>query len=319
MPDYRLFGGILRSEVVLPDLTPAPSGERARWTLARSGEAARRPAGKPLGSEPVDAGIEVSLYRSGDSLTLVFDDTGVFEISGDGSRITWTPPPDPDLDAVTKDILSRVFSVALHQENILTLHGSAVALGNAAVAFLAPKFHGKSTTAAALVNTGGRFLSDDVVAVRGGIEPTVVPSAPVLQLWKDSAIRVGRAAPGNGGPEPKLRMTLEGSERDLGSAVPLAAVYLLAPGRPDPLAPVNRTRTSGVAAALSLLGQTKIGALLGPAIRARLLGRMVELSDRVPVYRLNIPRDFDRIPELTSKLWGWHDSTVAQASAAGAI
>jgi hypothetical protein len=314
MPDYRLFGGLLRSEVVLSELSPVFAGE-PRWTLTRSREPLPGADGDALGREEVDTGVNVALYRRGERLQLAFDDTGVFEVSPDGRHITWAAPLNPDVDAVTKDILNRVFAVALHQEDVITLHGSAVALGDAAVAFLAPKFHGKSTTAAALVNTGGRFLSDDVVAVRGRAEPMVVPSVPVLQLWKDSAVRVGRAAVGDNQPAPKLRMAFEECERDVGSAVPLAAVYLLVPSRPDASAHVTRTRLSGVAAALALLGQAKIGALMGPSIRATLLGRMAELAERVPVYRLDVPRDFDRISELTSQLWRWHEGSHAQATA----
>jgi hypothetical protein len=316
MPDYRLFGGLLRSEVALPELSPAFSGE-PRWTLTLARGPLPAADGNALGREEVDTGINVALYRRGACLQVAFDDTGVFEISADGRHITWAAPPDPDLDAVTKDILNRVFAVALHQEDVITLHGSAVALRNAAVAFLAPKFHGKSTTAAALVNTGGRFLSDDVVAVRGHAEPMVVPSAPVLQLWQDSAVRVGRAAAGNIEFGPKLRMTFEESEMDAGTPVPLAAVYLLAPSQPD-ASQVTRARLAGVPAALALLGQAKIGGLMGPEIRSGLLGRMAELAERVPVYRLDVPRDFARISELTSQLWRWHAPSVAPAPAVGA-
>jgi hypothetical protein len=67
-----------------------------------------------------------------------------------------------------------------------------------------------------------------------------------------------------------------------------------------------------VEATLALLGQAKIGALLGLQQRATLLQRMGGLTEQVPVYRLEVPRDFDRLPELTSCLWDWHASAARE-------
>jgi hypothetical protein len=279
MPDYRLFGGVLSSEVVIPGLSAADT-DQPWWTLTRSGEAPPDGYGRRLGSEEVGAGVHATLYSSRDRLHLVFDDTGVFEISLDGRRIRWTPPPNPDLDAVGKDLLSRVFAVALHQEDFMAFHGSAVALGDVAVAFLGATFHGKSTTAAALVKSGGRFLVDDLVAVYGRNEPAVVP-------------------------------------HDEEDRVPLAALYLLAPGRPGATAYVSRSRLSGAAAADALLAQTRIGPLVNRAMRETLLGRLAELADHVPVYQLAVPWDLNRMPEVTSQLWTWHVTPLMQASAGG--
>jgi hypothetical protein len=318
MPDYHLFGGVLRSEVEFPELTPEAAAT-PDWSLHRLNALPDVPGLSRLGTEDVDAGVTVTLFRAGRALRLAFDDTGVFDISADGRRIDWTAPSEPDMEAVRKDILGRVFAVALDQEDVATLHGSAVAIGEVAVAFLAPKFHGKSTTATALVNAGGRLLADDLVPVTPGDRPMVLPSVPVVQLWADSAARVaGDAAPVT--PDqvsPKLQVTWQGAARNATEAYPLAAVYLLAPVKSDAGQRVNRVLLSGVEAALSLLGQTKVGALLGVERRAELLHRLVALGERVPVYRLEIPRDFDRIGELTSMLLGWHaaDAPVADGPA----
>jgi hypothetical protein len=261
-----------------------------------------------LGKEEVQPGVEVALHRRGDSLILTFDDTGVFEVSGDGRRIGWTPPADPDLEAVRKDVLGRVLAVALHQEGVITLHGSAVELGGVAVAFLAPKYHGKSTTAATLVESGARLLADDLVAVSPGPDPSVMPSVPRVQLWSDSAERMARASGSVRGDEraPKLQVGWNDPARTASTAAPLSAVYLLTPVRPETCEEVRRDRVPIVEATLALLGQAKIGGLLGVRQRSELLQRMGDLAERVPVYRLLIPRDFERLSELTSRLWGWH-------------
>lgn len=265
----------------------------------------------------VDDGVTVTLYRSGDSARLVFDDTGVFDVSPDGRRIGWTPPPNADIEAVRKDLLGRVFAVALGQQGIITLHGSAVALGGAAVVFLAPKFHGKSTTATALVNAGGQLLADDLVPVTPEACPMVLPSVPVVQLWPDSAVRVaGGLTPAAPNQEaPKRQVAWEDAARIATTPIPLAAVYLLSPVSSDGTPEVTRERVTGVEAALALLGQTKVGALLGIEQRALLLERLVELTARAEVFRLRIPRDFQRIGELTSALLTWHPILPTAASA----
>ena len=307
MPDYRVFGGVLRSELQFPELEPE-SSHPPRWRLSRVAPPHSISNPVLLGREEVEPGVGVTLCSYSGGLRLTFDDTGVFDVSRSGRRIDWAPVANADLESVRKDVLGRVFAVALDQEGVISLHGSAVALGEVAIAFLAPKFHGKSTTAAALVNAGGRMLADDLVPVTPMPDPMVLPSVRVVQLWKDSADRLaGSAATVSVDQKaPKRQIAWEGSEWNATEAVPLAAVYLLAPVQSELAAPVSRQRVTGVEAALALLGQAKVAALLGVERRSVLLQRLADLAERVPVYRLKIPRDFERIGELTSSLLSWH-------------
>jgi len=307
MPDYQFLDGTLRSDLSLPEL-PASRGRPVRWRLTRS--PALRPPLHPvtLGSELVEPGVAVSLVRHDAGLRLIFDDTGSFDISPGGEVIAWDPPEAPDLEAVRKDVLGRVIAVALHLQRSLVLHGSAVDLGGPAVAFLAPKFHGKSTTAAALVERGARLLADDLVVLSDTDPPNVLPTMSVVQLWEDSALQVPAASPRR--PEArgpgKVQHRWTDPCRYATDPAPLAAIYLLAPRRPGDDAGVARQALPGVEATLALLGQAKVGALLGVAERADLLDSFGILADRVPVYRLDVPRDFDRLEELTSTIEGWH-------------
>ncbi len=315
MPDYRVFGGVLRSDLTFTELTPCVA-RHPQWHFTRVADTPAPPELEWLGSERVEANVMVTLYKSADSLRLAFDDTGTFAISNDGRRIDWTPSADPDIDSVRKDVLGRVFALCLELEGITTLHGSAVEVGDEAIAFLAPKFHGKSTTAAALVDRGGRLLADDLVAVTPGDAPHVLPSVPVVQLWNDSAEHVARvsASARGDGSSPKLQIGWDAT-RHAASPVPFAAVYLLAPFRPDNVRTIRRERLPYVPATLALLGQAKIGALLGRALRATLLQRLSALATQVPVYRLELPRDYDRLDELTDTLWSWHAAELAGVAA----
>jgi hypothetical protein len=309
MPDYHIFGGVLRSEVAFPELTEAPSGcQSPRWWLSRSAVAPSRSNLEFLGTADVTATASVTLSRNGDTLQLDFDDTGVFVVSPDGCRIAWTPKAEPDMIAVRRDLLGRVFAVALHQQRVVTLHGSAVDLGGQAIAFLAPKYHGKSTTAAALVDSGATLLADDIVAVTTEGVPRVLPSVPTVQLWDDSAALVaqGAVALADRVTARKVQVRWRESYQTAADSAPLAAIYLLAPVQPDGSQEPRRERVPDVLATVALLGQTKIGTLLGVENRARLLGQLGALVEQVPIFRLEIPRDFARLPELTAKLRGWH-------------
>ena len=312
MTDYQLFGGVLRSELDLPELTPASHGTPS-WVVTRHRAAIDTPVSSPIGREEVQPGVSVSLYHEPSSARLVFDDTGVFDISADGRFIRWYEPPDADLNAVRRDLLGRVFAVCLQQQRVFVLHGSAVQLGGVAIAFLAPKYHGKSTTAAALIEQGARLLGDDLVAVTPGKDPRVLPSVPVVQLWEDAARRVMKSArQWERGGASKVQV----GQRTNGVPTRLAAMYLLAPVRPEAARTVRRTRLGSVESALTLLGQAKVGTLIGAERRLALLARLGELADRVPVYRLEIPRDFDRLPELTGALWNWHSPALIGAAVA---
>jgi hypothetical protein len=314
MPDYHLFGRILRSELLIPELTAVQSAA-AEWKLTIENRSTSATSGEEVGREEVDDGVFVTLFADDGALRMVFDDTGAFEVSSTGLDIRWFPALRADLDAVRKDVLGRVLAVALHQQGIVTLHGSAVALGENAIAFAAPKFHGKSTTAAALTATGARLLADDVVAITPGARPCVTPSVPLVQLWGDSAERLGVAL--RDGDESaasqKLQLRFEQATGAAPGPTPLAAVYLLAPMNATTGRGVRRVRLSGVTSALALLGQSKIGGLLGTARRSILLQRMSVLADQVPVYRLEVPRDFDRLAETTDALWSWHSESPASA------
>lgn len=307
MPAYQLFGGVFQAPFEIPGLQAARGGV-PDWALTVAAPSTSTGEVEVLGTEQVEPGVEVALQRCPGAWRLVFDDTGPFDISEDGSTITWRAPTGADLDAARKDLLGRVLPLCLHLRGVVSLHGSAVALRGEAIAFVAPKFHGKSTTAAALVEAGALLLADDVIPVRDTEVPVVLPSVGFLQLWKDAAEQVAtgaEAVPGAAdGPKAQRRWARQ--EARSVEATPLSAVYLLAPAGEDANAVVSRARIPPVQAALALLGQLKLANLLGPAERGRLLDVTARLAERVAVYRLTVPKGLDRIHELTNALQAWH-------------
>jgi hypothetical protein len=118
-----------------------------------------------LGEDDVQQGVRVRLYRSADGFRLEYDDTGTFDISADGSQIFWCPGASVAMQAVEMDLIGRVLAAAMHAAGTLCLHGSAVAVNGGGIAFLAPKFHGKSTLAQAMVAAGARLATNNVVPI----------------------------------------------------------------------------------------------------------------------------------------------------------
>jgi hypothetical protein len=182
-----------------------------------------------LGSDTVFGDTRVRGFRMTDGFGLVFDDTGRFDVSRDGSVITWHRPDDVELNSALADLTSRVLALALHAGGVFTLHASAVSIGGAGIAFLAPKFHGKSTLCSALVLAGARALSDDTVPVRRGSTPRLSPGLPRLKLWSDAASRffgVGGGEPA--GARKHLMDHLDVSQVER-RTVPFRAAYVLNP------------------------------------------------------------------------------------------
>ena len=316
MPDYSIFGGCLRSEIAFPELRES-SDAAPNWTFSTRSSAPHVEAAESLGELEVAPTCRVRMFRHAGGYRLAYDDTGTYDISRDGRTIAWTSGPNPAHSAVRADVTGRVLATALHAAGLLCLHGSAVALDGGTVAFLAPKFHGKSTLALALARAGGRLVTDDVLPVELGERPTAIPGVHQVKLWDDTATLFGVSREGVEAGEKHL--VHDFSDRLLMTdRSPLAACYLLAPvanDQPTDAAAV-RTRLGDMASALALVRQATLGALLGGSEAAVVFDRAVSIAKKVPVYRLDVPPGLDRVPATVAQLLAWHDGARTPVAAA---
>jgi hypothetical protein len=319
MHDHLIFGEHLRSEVGFPEL-PNAAGGRPRWTLRVDTDRAR-PGGARLVGETTVSGGPVRLYRDAQGWWLDYHDTGGFAVSADGARIAWCPAPNADAAVARLDVIGRVLAVALHAAGLLVLHGSAVALDDGVVAFLAPKFHGKSTLAAALVADGAALVTDDTLVVTPATPdegaPTALPGVHHIRLWPDSAARVASEAAADGRAKHILADLPE--ERLARARLALAALYVVTPVAPPAApapagdAPARRVRLPQVRAAVSLVRHAKLGDLLGGDDAAALFERATALAATVPVYQLDVVRDFARLGAVVDTIRGWHAAAAGVA------
>lgn len=303
---YRLFGGVLSSDIPVPELERVAEGP-STWVLTSSEHGEDEPDGELLGSDVVTGDVKVRLHRQQRGFRLAFDDTGVFDISADGSRIHWTQPPHVSIADARADLTSRVMAVAFHAAGMFCLHASAVVFDMMAVGFLAPKFHGKSTLALGLVRSGARLLTDDTLPVLEGPPARALPGIHATRLWSDSAERLalGEAQPAVAGE--KLLFSGMPEDRISHETWPLDALYVLTPVAATADGPAaTRTRLSPTQAALLMIAHGKLAPLLNGSEAATVFARAARLSSSVPVYTLRIVRDLDRLEEAVTTIRDWH-------------
>jgi hypothetical protein len=302
-----VFGGVLRSELAFPEL-PAASSHTADWSLVVRRHPDPLVGAAPLGEEALIEGVTARLARDASRFRLTFEDTGTFDVSLDGAELTWYPADGASEELARLDVIGRVLALAEHAAGAHCLHASSVVLDGRAVAFIAPKGFGKSTTAMSLLRQGGRLLTDDTLPVRAGEPVMARPGVHGVRLREDSA---GTFA-GDQTTAPtlnadKLLLTGFDADRLALEPAPLDAIYLLAPVRADDDGElVTRRRLSPMESALVLVAHGKLATLLGRAEAGRTLARASAIARTVPVYALSIGRDLARIDDAARAIARWH-------------
>lgn len=118
-----------------------------------------------------------------------------------GCEVTVDVAPDAPIANVTTYLLGSVFGALCHQNGLLPLHASAVAAGDAVIAFLGDSGAGKSTLAACLQGRGYTVVADDICLIDPAPpRPHVIPVAGWLKLWNQSLEHLGYA------PDPRHRV-----------------------------------------------------------------------------------------------------------------
>jgi hypothetical protein len=300
---YHAFGRCLRSEILLPDLRRRRTGA-ADWILS-IGRGTSPSAGELVAEHATGHEI-LRVWRTEGGIRFGYGPVGLFDIAADGREITWYPSESPIPDHVGAVVLGPVLALVLHAQGTACLHGSAVRIGRAGVAFVAPKHFGKSTLTAALVEAGAQLISDDTLAVGFDPAPVLLPGVHSLKLWRDSFDRIAPRLPTDlgSGVKPILRGFPAAARRK--RPTPFAAAYLLQPGPGGRGLRPERAPVSPRDAVLSLVAHAKIGALLQPAESGLLLRTAHAIARSIPVYALTVPRDWEQLPEVVRAIQGWH-------------
>jgi len=316
---YSAYGQRLYSELELPELRPISRGS-ARWTFRVVSDLKDRPELELLGAEPIYGSVEARLYRHAEGHRITVHDTGVYDLLNDCTSILWQPNLDPWWDFGRAHLVGRVLATCMQLAGIMTLHGSAVALDGQVVGFLAPKHSGKSTLARMLQEAGASFVTDDALPITMGSPIQALPGIHSLRVVPNDgqSIELADGTVVQPGRDGKIVMPPMSEDRVLLSPAPLAAIYLLRPVPADAgTAAATRVKLAGIDAAIRLVSQCKIGAMLGASFAGELLRSAAAIAMNVPVYELSIVRDLNRLPEATELLLDWHSQDFDVQVAAG--
>ena len=285
--------------------------ERELWYVSPEQEAGEDP--RLVVWELVDA----------DHYQVRYADGTQFVIDKVGTRIwaTW-PPETLTLEDTATYLLGPMMGFVLLLRGCISLHSSAIAVGDQAVALVGPAGSGKSTTVAALAGLGYSVLAEDVVTLQDiGNLFMVQPAYPCIRLWPSSV----KALYGQEAELPKLTPTWDKCYLDLTQeqydfkreALPLAAIYLLDGRSEDPTSPSIHEVPSSEAL-ISLIANTYATYLMDKKMRARefeLLGRVLK---NVPVRRVVPHADPVNIASLCKTILADFDSINPKTHPSGA-
>jgi hypothetical protein len=323
MPDYFIFGGCLRSELSFPELTRI-SDRTPDWIL-RIGALSRTDDANVLSDIELSSSCRIRVTRGKGWLRYAHSCTGSFEISAAGRRILFEPSDKGDLDGARSDFVSRVLLYCVGDGSVTWLHGSAVRIGDGAVAFLGASGSGKSTLALALARGGADHICDDTLPVEAGLTPVIRPSDDIIRLCSDSRTRLASSA-------SAIRRESDGkfvlTRRSVGSPhassasdgrgdarSPLSAIYLLnSAAHFDSDDVVTRRLVTPTSAVPALMRHVKLGPVVGSEHPVRLMRQLGAIASAVPVFELGVSRDWSVVDDVVERVIAWHTHGSVPAS-----
>lgn len=181
---YRLYGLLVASDLLLPELEAAESGQADIFFRYANVPRNGLEQGKQLGPFHSAAPGRLWLHVPNIARFLVLD----------GKEIWIDPSTGIDEDSLRAFLLGSCLGALLMQRGLLVQRGCAVRVGDGCILCLGDSAAGKSTLAAALMLRGYAILSDDVVVIDNKNRAT--PGFPDLKLWHDAAVQLGIATEG---------------------------------------------------------------------------------------------------------------------------
>jgi hypothetical protein len=241
--------------------------------------------GAPPGEVLAHLPDRFTFARDGDVVRLRFHGLCEFTVTGDRAEVRLAPGVDEGYVPVLATGMLATVVLVLGGRPVL--HGSAVALGDGAVAFVGASGMGKSTLSSLLCQAGAGLITDDVLRV----------DLPDLRCRNGAVESRLRADPEVG----EVRRTADGraaltSSRLAPDRVPLRVVAV-----PYPSREVDEVRAEWLAPAAALVELLRFPRIVGwvePVSTAAHFGFVADLVRQVPVARLLVPWRTRPGPEL---------------------
>jgi hypothetical protein len=307
---YRLYGTTVKSTLSFEHHVPR----------ARGAAELRVEEGPPAPASSAWPQMEVVHFVEGDGVSVPhalyrhpeedrhvvrFREAVDYTLSPD--RITYHLHDDRFAHAVEIWLLGPILSLWHELRGRPALHGSAVAVGNGAVGFLATNKGGKSTLAAALMRAGCPLLTDDILVIdEADGEVVGRPSYPQMRMWPEQV----RHFVGDGSDLPRVVPHLTKRRVPVGAggfgtfhATARTVTHLFLPEyRPD-VDGVQATPLSPQEAVTTLLRHAFLpNTVEDLGLAATRLPALTTLAKQAEVARLVYPEGADRLPQVAESI-----------------
>lgn len=285
-PCGTCFGFAIRSPLPFHYLR---DGEGDSLEISLDPNGAVEPDATPLLDwKPTADSIAARLYGDESAYRLWVETSGLFSIHPPAGRIT--VPDEPDAVRREERIWGLPAVLCFLARGDLPLHAAAVEVDGEALVFGGPRAVGKTTLAAAFAAAGHRLLSEDIVCLRLGESPSVIPGPAMIRLRHDVGGRVD--VPGAtvlGDEDDRVHLALDPETRGTCEPVPLRGVVLLRVCDEGLDAdPVPAAFTLRDLWPLSFNVPTETD-------RARCFNSLAGLASAVPIWNVHRPLRFDEL------------------------
>lgn len=176
------FGFQVRSEL---DWAYLRSGPGDPLEVTEGDPPSRAPGDLLQEWRPPWAPSHVKLYRDGSLFHLWIEDGGWFAVDPGEGRLR--VPAEGDRVRREERALGLPVLLCFLARGDVPLHAAAIDIDGRALLLSGPRRFGKTTLAAAFAAAGYRVLSEDLVCIRPGPVPAVVPGPAMLRVRHDMA------------------------------------------------------------------------------------------------------------------------------------
>jgi hypothetical protein len=244
----------------------------------------------------------IHVSRGARGYRVAYEDGTRIYVEATGARVWAQSAPGATVEDTATYLLGPTLGFVLRLRGVTCLHASTVAMGDRALAIVAPSGFGKSTTAAAFAMRGRAVLSDDVAALSDmGERFAVWPAYPRIRLWPETVASFfgsEDALPRITPTWEKRFLALDGAGyRFQDAPLPLAGICLLADRHQQARQP-RIERVEGHEAFMALVGNTYTTYLLDKPMRAREFELLGRLARNVPLCRAVPGAAFEQIDQL---------------------
>ena len=294
---YWAYGINIGSQVRLPDLIETASAPDVRIRYGKVTDS--RLLGSLLARSETFLRPGCKIVAGPAAMCINWERVGTFLVHH-GSEVIIEPDPNACAEDLHPFLTGPVLSVLLHQRGLFVLHASAVVIKDFAVGFLGAKGDGKSTLAAHLQVRGHKLIADDIVPVDLANEkPVVVAGFPRIKLYRDSIEAVGRE-PANFPVIHRFvdKRSFQHSRELSMEPIRLHSLYVLSEDQE-----VGLEKLAHLPAFIEMARHTYINRYLKALnCESQHFQQCEKLVQKVPVWKLNRPRDFSLMNDVCGLL-----------------